>query len=64
MAQVNFDFRVGIEIERPENFMGKSKNSTINFLEHIKFNVAQLKVSSDYVKRTPKYLFKVKEPQP
>ena len=42
----------------PEKYQGKSKNTTINMLEGMMFNLNQLKVEN-YVKRQPKYLFKV-----
>ena len=35
----NILFVIHLEIERPENFMGKNKNSTINMLEHMMFNL-------------------------
>ena len=46
----------------PENFLGKSKNPTINMLDHMMFNLDQLQ-DKDYVKRLPKYLFKVQTNQ-
>jgi len=49
-----------IEIKMPESFLAKSKNPTINMLEHMIFNLDQLQVGN-YVKREPKYLFKVQK---
>lgn len=49
------------KIERPENFLNKNKDySTIGMLEHLIFNVEQLKVDN-YVRREPKYLFNIKD---
>jgi len=48
-----------VEIKMPEHFLCKSKNPTINMLENIIFNLDQLQVEN-YVKREPKFLFKVK----
>ena len=52
------------EIERPENFMANSKKAsqTVNFLDHMMFNLEQLKVEN-YHKREPKYLFKLVKKQ-
>ena len=53
-----------LEIERPENFITNKRqhNPTIGMLDHMMFNIKQLKVEN-YVRREPKYLSNNQNPE-